>query len=51
MEDVGIGILWPFGTFYGYLAYFSHFGMLYVPKNLATLIDRLDNKADDCFRM
>jgi hypothetical protein len=42
MEDVGVFymaiwcILWPFGTFcsnfgkfYGYLVYFSRFGMLY----------------------
>jgi hypothetical protein len=29
MEDVGIGILLPFGIFYGYLKYFSRFGMLY----------------------
>jgi hypothetical protein len=25
-------ILWPFGIFYGYLVYFSRFGMLYPEK-------------------
>jgi hypothetical protein len=45
MEDVGIFyvhlvyftdiyyILWPFGTFYGCLVYFSRFGMLYKEKS------------------
>jgi hypothetical protein len=26
-------ILWPFGIFYGYLVYFSRFGMLYQEKS------------------
>jgi hypothetical protein len=38
MEDVGIFMakwytLWPFGTIFGHLVYFSRFGMLYREKS------------------
>jgi hypothetical protein len=34
-------ILWPFGIFYGYLAYFSRFGMLYQEKSGNPYLDPL----------
>jgi hypothetical protein len=44
MEDVGIGILWPFGIFYGLLVYFP-FLVFCTNKNLATLIEaRLEKR-------
>jgi hypothetical protein len=51
MEDVGIGILWPFGIFYGLLVYLLVI-LIYFPflvfctnKNLATLIEaRLEKR-------